>query len=247
MAGHSKWANIKRRKGAADAARGKLFSKLIKEIAVAAKMGGPDVDGNPRLRLAVDKAKGQSMPKATIERAIAKASGELGGADFETLTYEGYGPAGVAVLVECLTDNRNRTASDVKSTFSKAGGNLGEPGSVSYMFEKKGVFRLSAASASEDDVMLAALDAGGEDIARDGDEWVVTSDAASYDACKRALTELDETVSGEITQVAQTTVALDAANATKLMRLIDRLEELDDVQETHTNADIDDDVAATME
>ena len=239
MAGHSKWANIKRRKGAQDVVRGKLFTKLIKEIMVAAKMGGPDLEANPRLRLAVDKAKSNSMPRKNIEKAIAKASGEVGGDNYETLTYEGYGPAGVAVLVECLTDNRNRTSSDVKHAFAKSGGNLGAPGSVAYQFDKKGIFTVGKASVDEDTIMMAVLDAGGDDITEEEDEWVVTCEVSAYEACRAALVEVESEIrSGEITQVPGNEVAVSEGDANKVMRLLERLEDLDDVQETYTNADL---------
>jgi len=240
VAGHSKWANIKRRKGAVDAARGKLFTKLIKEITVAAKLGGPDLEANPRLRLAVDKAKGQSMPKATIERAIAKAAGDAGGESYENLTYEGYGPGGVAILVECLTDNRNRTASEVKHAFSKGGGNMGSTGSVSYMFQQKGEFALPSGDLDEDTVLSAALEGGGDDVRLDGDEWVVTCPFEAYDACKKALEQLGvDLLRSEIVQIPDTTVDISNEDAQALMKLIDRLEDLDDVQETWTNASFD--------
>ncbi|MBX2796634.1 MAG: YebC/PmpR family DNA-binding transcriptional regulator [Myxococcales bacterium] len=247
MAGHSKWANIKRRKGAQDAARGKLFTKLIKEIQVAAKLGGPDLDANARLRLAVDKAKAQSMPRSTIERAIDKATGEVGGDDYVEITYEGYGPGGVAILVECLTNNRNRSAADVKAVFSKMGASLGSPGSVAYQFQRKGQFRLPASEVSEDDAEMAALEGGGESVERDGDEWLITSAFEDYDACKQQLETLGVEVKSELTQVPDTLVTIGAAEAGSLLKLLERLEDLDDVQETHTNADIDDDVAAGLE
>ena len=239
MAGHSKWANIKRRKGAQDAVRGKLFTKLIKEIMVAAKMGGGDLDANPRLRLAVDKAKSNSMPRKNIEKAIAKASGELGGENYETLMYEGYGPAGVAVLVECLTDNRNRTSSDVKHAFSKAGGNLGAPGSVAYQFSKKGVFTVSKVSADEDTIMMAVLEGGGDDVEDADEEWVVTCEANAYQDCRQALMDIDcDVVRGEITQIPDNEVVVSESDAAKVVRLLDHLDDLDDVQETYTNADL---------
>jgi len=247
MAGHSKWANIKRRKGAQDAARGKLFTKLIKEIMVAAKIGGGDPDANPRLRLAIDKAKAKSMPRNTIERAIAKGSGELKGDDYENLTYEGYGPGGVAILVECLTDNRNRTASDIRSAFSKGGGNLGASGSVSYMFVTKGIFTLPKDIGDEDELMMVALDAGADDVVDDDDVWTVTSEFADYDACKKALAEVGgDRLTAEISKIPDNTVALELGDAQKLMRLLERLDDCDDVQETHTNADFSDEVAEQL-
>jgi YebC/PmpR family DNA-binding regulatory protein len=239
VAGHSKWANIKRRKGAQDVVRGKLFTKLIKEVMVAAKMGGADLEANARLRLAVDKAKSNSMPRKNIEKAIAKASGELGGEDYETLTYEGYGPAGIAVLVECLTDNRNRTSSDVKHAFSKSGGNLGAPGSVAYQFSKKGVFAVTKDSVDEDTIMMVVLESGGDDVTAEDDEWIVLCAPAVYDVCRKGLRECDcEVVRAEITQIPDNEVAVSESDAQKLLKLLDHLEDLDDVQETYTNADL---------
>lgn len=241
MAGHSKWANIKRRKGAQDVARGKLFTKLIREITVAAKLGGTDPDANPRLRQAVDKGRANSMPKATIERAIAKGGGELGGEDYETLTYEGYGPGGVAILVQCLTDNRNRTASEVRHAFSKAGSAMASAGAVSYLFQRKGVFSLPVAAVDEDTVMMAALEAGADDVTRDGDEWTVVCEASEYHGCREALEALGVgEVTGEVTQIPDNTVSVAAADVDSLMKLLDRLEDLDDVQETFTNAEFPD-------
>lgn len=240
MAGHSKWANIKRRKGAQDAKRGKIFTKLIKEITVAAKMGDPDPDVNPRLRLAVDKAKAQSMPKDTIQRAIDKASGALDGDDYENITYEGYGPSGVAVLVECLTDNRNRTSADIRHAFSKHGGNLGTSGSVAYQFTRKGVFTFPKESVDEDTLMLQGLEGGAEDV-EDADEiWTVTCAFEDYDSCKKALEELGiEEMTSELMQQADNTVALSKEDSEKVLRLVDHLDDLDDVQDTWTNADFD--------
>ena len=247
MAGHSKWANIKRRKGAQDAVRGKLFTKLIKEIMVAAKMGGGDVDANPRLRLAIDKAKSNSMPRATIERAVLKGSGELKGDNYENLVYEGYGPGGVAILVECLTDNRNRTASEVRSAFSKGGGNLGASGSVSYMFHTKGSFTIPKSAGDEETVMMVALDGGAEDVTDDGDVWSVISEMADYDSCKKALEGLEaEALTAQLTKIPENQVALELDEAKKLLALLQRLEDCDDVQETHTNADFSEEVAAQL-
>lgn len=247
MAGHSKWANIKRRKGAQDAARAKLFTKLIKEIMVAAKMGGSDIDANPRLRLAVDKAKSNSMPKDNIERAIAKGAGELTGDDYENLTYEGYGPSGVAILIECLTDNRNRTASEVRSAFNKAGGSMGTSGSVAWMFQQKGIFTLPLEAGDEETVMLAAMEGGAEDITEEDGKWVVTSAFEMYATTRAALAELDEEgLNGELTWVPDTEVTIGFEDAEQLMGLLERLEDCDDVQDTYMNADIPDDVAARL-
>jgi YebC/PmpR family DNA-binding regulatory protein len=239
VSGHSKWANIKRRKGAQDAVRGKLFTKLIKEIMVATKMGGSDIEANARLRLAVDKAKSNSMPRKNIERAIVKAAGELGGQNYENLVYEGYGPAGVAVLVECLTDNRNRTSSEVKNAFSKAGGNLGASGSVAYQFCKKGVFVLPCDSVDEDTIMMAVLEGGGDDVSEEDGEWIITAEPSEYEACRAALLSLEvEMTRSELTQIPDNEVTVTVSEAAKILRLLDRLEDLDDVQETYTNADL---------
>ncbi len=240
MAGHSKWANIKRRKGAADSARGQLFTKLIKEVQVAARVGGGDPDANPRLRQAIDKCKANSVPKANVEKAIAKAIGDTDGADYETLLYEGYGPGGVAILVECLTDNRNRTAAEVRHAFTKGNGNLGSSGSVAYIFDKKGVFSLPFESVDEDTVMMAAMEGEAEEIERDGDEWSITCALSDYDTCKRALEELGvEELKAELSYLPDSTITISNEDAVKLMGLIDRIDDLDDVQETYTNADFD--------
>jgi YebC/PmpR family DNA-binding regulatory protein len=247
LAGHSKWANIKRRKGAQDVIRGKLFTKLIKEISVAAKLGGGDPDANPRLRQAVDKARGNSMPKATVERAIAKATGEGGADTYENITYEGYGPGGVAVLVECLTDNRHRTASEVRHAFNKYGGNLGTSGSVSYMFQRKGIITVSKQDVDEDTLIMAALEGGGDDVEDDGEEWSVTCEREVYDSVKVALEEAGATVlRSEVTQVPDNMVQMGAGEVGSLLKLLERLEDLDDVQESYTNADFDEDLLDSM-
>jgi len=240
MAGHSKWANIKRRKGAQDAKRGKLFTKLIKEIMVAAKMGGGDPDANPRLRLAIDKAKGQSMPKDNIQRAIDKATGELGGANVEEFNMEGYGPGGVAVLIEVMTDNRNRTAAEVRHAFNKCGGNLGTTGCVSYMFHRKGLLLFD--EADEDELMMAALEAGAEDLSAEDGGFEVTTEPTEFIAVKDALTQAGfASSSGELTYVPENRTDIDGENAENFLKMIDLLEDLDDVQNVHHNADISDD------
>ena len=240
MAGHSKWAGIKHKKAIVDARRGKLFTKLARAITVAAKEGGGDVEGNPALALAVQKAKDASMPKDNIERAIAKGTGEGADADaLETVVYEGYGPGGVAIMIEALTDNRNRTGSDVRHAFSKQGGNLGEPGSVAYLFDKKGVVVVDGERYSEDDLMVA-IDAGAEDIGTDDDVFEITCEPADLSAVRSALEEAGiEVESGEQTMLPKTTVRIDEeASARKLLRLMDALEENDDVQEVYANFDI---------
>ena len=240
MSGHSKWSSIKHKKGAADAKRGKLFTKLARAITVAAKEGGGDIVGNAALGLAVQKAKDASMPKDNIERAIAKGTGE--GADtesFEAVMYEGYGPGGVAILVEALTDNRNRTGADMRHIFGKNGGNLGEPGSVAYLFDKKGVVVVDGERYSEDDLMVA-IDAGAEDIQMDADVFEVLCEPADLAAVRGALT--DAGVEVDEAQVAcrpKTLVPLDEDGAVKVLRLIDALEDQDDVDAVHANFDVD--------
>ena len=243
MAGHSKWAGIKHKKAIVDARRGKLFTKLARAITVAAKEGGGDVEGNPALGLAVQKAKDASMPKDNIERAIAKGTGEGGDADaLEAVTYEGYGPGGIAILVEATTDNRNRTGSDVRHSFTKHGGNLGEPGSVAYLFDKKGVVVVDGQRYSEDDLMVA-IDAGAEDIGTDEDFFEITCEPSDLAAVRAALDEAGiEFESAEVAQLPKTRVELDEDGAVRLMRLIDTLEDLDDVDAVHANFDVDSEV-----
>jgi YebC/PmpR family DNA-binding regulatory protein len=240
MAGHSKWAGIKHKKAIVDARRGKLFTKLARAITVAAKEGGGDVDGNPALGLAVQKARDASMPKDNIERAIAKGTGEGGDADaLESVTYEGYGPGGIAILVEATTDNRNRTSSDVRHAFAKHNGNLGEPGSVAYLFDKKGVVVVDGERYSEDDLMVA-IDAGAEDIGTDDDVFEITCEPADLAAVRAALDAAGvEVESAEVAQVPKTRIELDEDGAVRLMRLIETLEDLDDVDAVHANFDVD--------
>jgi len=241
MAGHSKWANIKHRKGRQDAARGKLFGKLAKAIEVAAREGGGNVDFNPTLATAVEKAKAASMPNDNIDRAIKRGTGEVEGAVYEEIYYEGYGPGGVALYVQILTDNRNRAASDVRSTFTRHNGNLGEPGSVGYLFSQKGVI---LAQGSEEEIMLTALDAGAEDV-RDGGEGMfeVVTVAGDLRDVRDALNAAGVKVeSADVTQLPSTLVPVEESDAKKLLRLIDALDDLDDVQAVYSNYDIDDEV-----
>ncbi len=246
MAGHSKWANIQHRKGRQDAARSKLFSKLAKEITVAAKMGDPDPDKNPRLRLAVKEAKSQSVPKDVIQRAIDKSQA-AGGEDFKEIRYEGYGPGGVAVIVEAMTDNLNRTASTVRSTFGKHGGNLGETGSVSFMFERKGEITYPADAGDEDTVMMAAIEAGAEDVESSGDGHVIyCADTDLNDVSNALEAELGESESTKLIWKPSTTTELDLEGAQKLMRLIETLEDDDDIQRVTANFDISDEVMAAL-
>lgn len=243
MAGHSKWAGIKHKKAIVDSRRGKLFTKLARAITVAAKEGGGDPDGNPRLGLAIAKAKDASMPKDNIERAVAKGTGE--GADAESLEsvlYEGYGPGGVALLVEAVTDNRNRTGSEVRYAFSKHGGNLGEPGSVGYLFDKKGVVVVEAGRYSEED-LEPAIDAGAEDISLDDDVYEVICEPGDLQAVHASLDAAGVAVqSAEVAQLPKTRVELDEEGAGKLFRLVEALEDLDDVDTVHANFDVDADI-----
>ncbi|MDV7143325.1 YebC/PmpR family DNA-binding transcriptional regulator [Tropicimonas sp. TH_r6] len=246
MAGHSKWANIQHRKGRQDAARSKLFSKLSKEITVAAKMGDPDPEKNPRLRLAVKEAKSQSVPKDVIDRAIKKSvAGD--GDEYEEIRYEGYGPGGVAVIVEAMTDNRNRTASTVRSTFSKHGGNLGETGSVGFMFERKGEITYPTSVGDEDAVMEAAIEAGAEDVESDEELHVIyTADTDLNDVSNALEAALGESEHTKLVWKPTTTTELDLEGAQKLMRLIEVLEDDDDVQRVTANMEISDEVAAEL-
>ena len=239
MAGHSKWANIQHRKKAQDAKRGKIFTRLIREINVAAREGGGDPEANPRLRLAIDKANAANVPKDNIDRAIKKATGELEGAAYEELRYEGYAPGGVAVMVDCLTDNRNRTVAEVRHAFTKHGGNLGTDGSVAYLFEKKGVISF-APGTSEDEVMEAALEAGAEDIVSDDDGSIeVLTSPEDFEAVRNALRDAGlEFGQAEVTQRATTTVELDLETGQKVLKFLDMLEDLDDTQDVWSNADI---------
>ncbi|MEM1175208.1 MAG: YebC/PmpR family DNA-binding transcriptional regulator [Pseudomonadota bacterium] len=247
MAGHSKWANIQHRKGAQDKKRGKLFTKLIREITVAAKMGGGDPDANPRLRLAIDKAKGQSMPKDNIERAVKRGAGELDGAEYMEMRYEGYGPGGSAVMVDCLTDNRNRTVAEVRHAFSKFGGNLGADGSVNYLFNHVGQI-LFPAGADEEAVMEAAIEAGAEDVLVDDDGSIeVLTEPAEFESVRDGITASGlEPETAQLTMRASTTAELGVKEAGSMVKMLEMLEDLDDVQEVYSNADISEDVLAQL-
>ncbi|MGF1870446.1 YebC/PmpR family DNA-binding transcriptional regulator [Photobacterium indicum] len=247
MAGHSKFANIKHRKAAQDSKRGKIFTKLIREIVVATKDGGPEAENNPRLRAAVDKALSNNMTRDTINRAVKRGAGGDGEADLETVIYEGYGPAGTAVMVECMTDNRNRTVSGVRNAFSKSGGNLGTDGSVNYLFDKKGVISY-AAGLDEDVMMEAALESGAEDIETNDDGSIdVYTTPSDFGSVKDALDAAGfEAANAEVTLVPSTKADLDLETAPKLLRLIDALEDLDDVQEVYHNGEITDEIAEQL-
>ena len=247
MAGHSKWANIQHRKGAQDKKRGKLFTKLIREITVAARMGGGDADANPRLRLAIDKAKAQSMPKDNIERAVKRGSGDLDGSDYQELRYEGYGPGGTAVMVDCLTDNKNRTVAEVRHAFTKFGGNLGADGSVGYLFNHVGQLMYPPGS-DEDAIMEAAIEAGAEDVIVDDDGSIeVLTDPAEYEKVRDAMRKAGHRPeSSQLTMRASTNSTLDAKEAASMVKMLEMLEDLDDVQDVYSNADISDEVLAEL-
>ncbi|WP_179475013.1 YebC/PmpR family DNA-binding transcriptional regulator [Mycolicibacterium vinylchloridicum] len=249
MSGHSKWATTKHKKAVIDAKRGKMFAKLIKNIEVAARVGGGDPAGNPTLYDAIQKAKKSSVPNDNIERARKRGGGEeAGGADWQNITYEGYGPNGVAVLIECLTDNRNRAAGEVRVAMTRNGGNMADPGSVSYLFSRKGVVTLEKNDLSEDDVLMAVLDAGAEEVNDLGDSFEVISEPTDLVAVRTALVDAGiDYDSAEAGFQASVTVPLDADGARKIMKLVDALEDSDDVQDVYTNADISDEVLAQLE
>ena len=240
MSGHSKWATIKRKKGAADAKRGKLFTKAIKEITIAAREGGGDLSGNPRLRLAVDNAKAINMPADNIERAIKKATGELEGVTYNELTYEGYATGGIAILVEVATDNKNRTVAEVRHLFSKHNGNMGESGSVAWMFEKKGIISLPKQEKSEDEVLEIVLNAGAEDLQSEDDFFEIQTDVESFESVRKALLQNNLNIENASLQwVAKNTLSIKGEDADQVMKLIEALEDCDDVQNVYNNADFD--------
>jgi YebC/PmpR family DNA-binding regulatory protein len=240
MSGHSKWSSIKHKKGAADAKRGKIFTKLIKEITVAARMGGSgDPDANPRLRTAILAAKAENMPKDNIERGIKKGTGELEGVDYEENTYEGYGPGGAAVFLESLTDNKNRAVADIRHIFSKCGGNLGENGCVAWMFDKKGYIVVERSAIDEDSLMEAALEAGAEDVREDDSNFEVITAPEDFEAVKAAIDEKEiPYLDAEVTMLPQTATSLQGKEADQMIRLMDMLDDCEDVQKVYTNADI---------
>jgi YebC/PmpR family DNA-binding regulatory protein len=243
MSGHSKWANIKHRKGAADARRGKIFTKLIKEITVSARMGGGDISANPRLRRVVDLAKTENMPKDNIDRAIKKGTGELEGVNYEENTYEGYGPGGAAVFVESLTDNKNRAVSEIRHCFTKCGGNLGAGGCVAWMFDTKGYLVIEKSAVDEDRLMEAALEAGAEDVREDGNNFEVITAPEDFEAVKEAIEAARiPFIDAEVTKLPQNTTSLEGKEAEQMIRLMDMLDNCDDVQKVYTNADIPDDM-----
>jgi YebC/PmpR family DNA-binding regulatory protein len=239
MSGHSKWATIKHKKGAADAKRGKIFTQLIKEITIAAKSGG-DPDGNPRLRTAIAAAKAENMPGDNIKRAIQRGTGELPGVNYEEVTFEGYGPGGVAVIADVLTDNRNRAVSEIRHAFSKNGGNLGESNSVRFMFSKKGLISVPKSAVDEDKLMGIVLEAGGDDLSDEGESWEIITDPSAYAAVLEAIKQARiETEISEITMLASTYTKLEGSHANQMIRLLEALEDLDDVQHVYSNFDMD--------
>jgi YebC/PmpR family DNA-binding regulatory protein len=240
MSGHSKWATIKHKKGAADAKRGKVFTRLIKEITIAAKSGGGDPDGNPRLRTAILAAKAENMPADNIKRAIQRGTGELEGLSYEEITYEGYGPGGVAIIVDVLTDNKNRAVSEVRHAFSKNGGNLGAEGAVSWMFSKKGVVSIAKDAASEDKLMEIVLESGAEDLNDEGETWEILCDPKDFEAVTEALKAAKiPTETAEVTKIASTYTKLEGSQANAMMRLLETIEDLDDTQNVYSNFDFD--------
>jgi YebC/PmpR family DNA-binding regulatory protein len=244
MSGHSKWSTIKHKKGAADAKRGRLFTKLIKEITMSARLGGGNIDGNPRLRKAVDEAKAVNMPADNIKRAIQRGTGELPGVTYEEVTFEGYGPGGVAVLIEAMTDNKNRTLPEIRTIFSKNGGNLGEAGSVKFLFQKKGYIAIEREKASEDAIMEAAIEAGADDVSSEGQYHEVTTTPEAFGEIKAGLESKFPLAVAEISMIPTTEVELDARKAEQMMRLMEALEDHDDVQHVWANFDFEEGAVA---
>jgi YebC/PmpR family DNA-binding regulatory protein len=243
MSGHSKWSSIKHKKAATDSKRGKIFTKLIKEITIAARMGGGDPDANPRLRTAIAAARAENMPKDNMERAIKKGTGELEGVNYEEVTYEGYGAGGAAVYVESLTDNKNRTVADIRYIFSKAGGNMAESGCVAYLFDKKGYLVVEKSVVDEDTLMETALDAGAEDVREDGENFEVITEPGDFEGVREAMEGAGiATIAAEITMLPQTVTPVAGKAADQMVRLMETLEDCDDVQKVYTNADLPDDM-----
>jgi YebC/PmpR family DNA-binding regulatory protein len=248
VAGHSKWAQIKRKKAVTDAKRGQMFTKLIREITVAARSGGGDPAFNPRLRLAIDTAKAANMPAENIERAVKKGTGELEGVNYEEVAYEGYGPGGVALFIEALTDNQKRTVADIRHLLDRAGGNLGTSGSVAWQFDRKGQIYVDANRYHEEAVYEAAIQAGAEDVTKEGEEYIVTTDPTTFHSVQEGMeTAGVEPSEGQLTFIAKNEVSVTGRDAEKLLKLLDALEENDDVQSVHSNADIDEEVLARAE
>lgn len=248
MSGHSKWSTIKRKKGATDAKRGKIFTRLAKEIIIAAKIGGGDPGANPRLRTAIAGAKSENMPKDNIEKAIKKGTGNLEGVNYEEYTYEGYGPGGVAILVDTMTDNKNRTLPEVRSTFNKNNGNLGESGSVAWMFETKGIIAIDANETNEESLMEIALEAGADDIVNEDDIYEIYSEPSIFEDVRSAIENAGiKMLSAEITKKPTTSIKLEGKEAEQVLRLVDKLEDLDDVQKVHANFDISAEILESLD
>ena len=248
MSGHSKWSTIKHKKGAADAKRGKIFTKVIKEITVAARIGGGDIDGNPRLRLAVQKAKEVNMPQENVTRAIKKGTGELEGVQYEETSYEGYGPGGVAIFMEVMTDNKNRTVGELRATLGKNGGNMGENGCVAWIFEQKGLITVKIAEKGEEELLELAIDAGADDMQTVDDYYEITTSVESFEPVRKAIEDAGiEIQSSELTRIPQNTVNVEGKYCKSLLRLMDTLEDHDDIQKVYSNFEITDEIMATIE
>jgi len=248
MSGHSKWSTIKHKKGAADAKRGKIFTKVIKEITVAARIGGGDVDGNPRLRLAVQKAKEVNMPQENLIRAIKKGTGELEGVQYQEISYEGYGPGGVAIFMEVMTDNKNRTIGELRAALDKNGGNMGENGCVAWIFEKKGIITIMISEKDEEELLELVMDAGGDDLQTVDDYYEITTSVESFESVRKAIENSGLKVqSAQLTRIPQNTVNVEEKNCKSLLRLMDMLEDHDDIQKVYSNFDITDELMSIME
>ena len=248
MSGHSKWSTIKHKKGATDAKRGKIFTKVIKEITVAARIGGGDVDGNPRLRLAVQKAKEVNMPQENVTRAIKKGTGELEGVQYQEISYEGYGPGGVAIFMEVMTDNKNRTISELRAVLDKNGGNMGENGCVAWIFEKKGTITIMTSEKDEEELLELVMDAGGDDLQTVDDYYEITTSVESFESVRKAIENSGLKVqSAQLTRIPQNTVNVEEKNCKSLLRLMDMLEDHDDIQKVYSNFDITDELMSIME
>ena len=248
MSGHSKWSTIKHKNGAADAKRGKIFTKVIKEITVAARIGGGDIDGNPRLRLAVQKAKEVNMPQENVTRAIKKGTGELEGVQYEETSYEGYGPGGVAIFMEVMTDNKNRTVGELRATLGKNGGNMGENGCVAWIFEQKGLITVKRSEKGEEELLELAIDAGADDMQTVDDYYEITTSVESFEPVRKAIEDAEiKTQSSELTRIPQNTVNVEEKHCKSLLRLMDTLEDHDDIQKVYSNFEITDEIMATVE
>jgi YebC/PmpR family DNA-binding regulatory protein len=248
MSGHSKWSTIKHKKGATDAKRGKIFTKVIKEITVAARIGGGDVDGNPRLRLAVQKAKEVNMPQENVTRAIKKGTGELEGVQYQEISYEGYGPGGVAIFMEVMTDNKNRTIGELRAALDKNGGNMGENGCVAWIFEKKGIITIMISEKDEEELLELVMDAGGDDLQTVDDYYEITTSVESFESVRKAIENSGLKVqSAQLTRIPQNTVNVEEKNCKSLLRLMDMLEDHDDIQKVYANFDITDELMSIME